>query len=212
MDPKDKTPDPDKSPAAVPPPEAVGPPVGLPDDLKPLPKPDGFKKLPPSAHEPGGTAGAGVLKRNKKNKKDSDKKGCGCGSIIFFTLLLAIGLIVGGAYWLMQPFKKAGFVEQRGQKITVSEAPTEKTLYLSDTVNLSAGQVGVEIGIFAPIVELSGTYTEDVYIRAGTVHCAPGTVFQKDLDVIAIQYVNEGTVVGELKGRIMRQKATAAAP
>jgi len=209
---KDKKPDPDKSPAAVPPPESVGPPAGLPDDLKPLPKPDDFKKLPPSTHEPGGSAGAGVLKRRKQKKKDSGKKGCGCGSFILFTVLLLVGLIVGGGYWLMQPFKKAGFVEQRAAQITLTEAPTEKTMFLGNTVDISAAQVGVEIGVFATSVKLKGTFTEDVYIRAAKVHCAPGTIFQKDLDVLAIEYINEGTVIGELKGRIVRQKASSASP
>jgi len=209
---QDKTPDPKKSPAAVPPPESVGPPAGLPDDLKPLPKPDDFKKLPPSAHEAGGSAGAGVLKRSKKKTKDGGKKGCGCGSFVFFTFLLLIGVAVGGGYWLMQPFKKSGFVEQRAAQISVTEAPTEKTVYLGNTVDLSAPQVDVEIGVFASIAKLEGTYSEDVYIRAAKVHCAPGTVFQKDLDVIAGEYINEGTVIGELKGSIVRQKASASAP
>ena len=212
MDPKDKTPEPDKSPAAVPPPETVGPPAGLPDDLKPLPKPDDFKKLPPSAREPGGTAGAGVLKRAKKKKPAGNKKGCGCGSFVIFALLMVIGVLVGGTYWLMQPFKKANFVEQRAAQITVTEAPTEKTMYLGNSVVISAAQVAVEIGVFATSVELKGTFSEDVYIRAAKVHCAPGTVFQKDLDVLALEYINEGTVVGELKGKIVRQKATIATP
>lgn len=184
-------------------------PKELPDDLKPLPKPDSFKKLPPSAHEPGGSAGAGVLKRRKKKKKkDADKKGCGCGSFIIFTLLLLVSVLVAATFWLMQPFKKADFVEQRAISIGITEAPTEKTMFLGNTVDISADQVDVEIGVFASSVELSGTFSENVYLRAAKVHCAPGTVFQKDLDVLALEYINEGTVVGELKGKIVRQKAS----
>lgn len=177
---------------------------GLPDNLIPkdLPKPDGLKKLPPSRMEPGGTNRS--VMRPKKDKK---KKG-GCGCLIALTLLglVPLGLVVVVALLSIRQFDAAGYVQQRSGMIRIVEPSEVKTLYIAGTITDEDHVTPAEVAYTAASVELSGIYEEDVYVRAISFHCTPGTVFEKNLEVFALSYHNEGTIIGELKGRIVRQK------
>ena len=189
----------------------------LPDDLKPqdLPKPDGLKKLPPSRMEPGGN-NKSVLRNKKKKKKkkkgESGKKRGGCGCLILLTLLVVVpaGALAVVALLSIRQFDAAGYVRQLSGIISVVEPSEDKTLYIAGTITDGDHVTPAEVAYTAASVELAGTYKEDVYVRAIIFHCAPGTVFEKDLEVFAASYESEGTIIGELKGQIIRQKGLPA--
>ena len=178
---------------------------GLSDELKPkdLPKPDGLKKLPPSPTEPGGTNTA-VMRTKKKARKS--KGGCGCLLLLTVLVMIPIGLLAAAAIISIKQFDDAGFVQEKSGSIKLVDTPEEKTLFIAGLIDDGENSVPVEVAYTGLIVELSGTYQEDVYIRALIVNCAPGTVFEKDLEVFAATYHNQGTVIGELTGSVIRQE------
>lgn len=179
----------------------------LPDELKPkdLPKPDGLKKLPASEREPGGT-NTPVMRSKKEKKSSKSKTGCGCLVVLGSLILIPVAILTIVSIISIKQFENAGYVQQRSGIIKIVDAPEEKTLYIAGSIDDGETAIPVEIAYTAMAVELSGTYQEDVYIRAIHVHCAPGSVFEKDLEIFAVNFDNEGTIIGELKGRIHRQK------
>jgi hypothetical protein len=179
----------------------------LPDELKPqeLSKPDGLKKLPPSRMEPG-AANQSLLRPKEGGKPRKKTGGCGCLTIAALLLLIPTGLITVALALSINQFEKEGFVQQRSTVVKVEQSPEDKTLFLGVSLSNEAPLTTVETAYVGADVILSGTYTESVFARGVAVHCTPGSIFEKDLEVYALSFHNEGKIAGELKGQIVRQK------
>lgn len=178
-----------------------------------LPPPDKFDTSRGSA--------ASKKKKRKKKKmsrnhptdsyKDHRKPASGCCSAIgcfgFFALILVLA-VAGGVGWFFLPFKSGyTFLRIDEPEIVITDAPDEATVFVApqSTVRYEAPTTTVPLGIVAKEVELSGSFLEDVTIRASQVTCRSEGTYSKNLDVYAVEFVNEGiTVEGEMKGKSMR--------
>ncbi len=159
-------------------------------------------------------------KKNKDRKHPTDgykdvrkkRKGAGgcCAGIGCLGLIVVVILGVAGffAYPVIEPVKDFARVRLDEATTTISEAPSEATLYFSGgSVTYSAPRTDVPIAIVATEVRISGDYTENVYLCGiKQTKVESGARFLKNLDVYTLDFVNEDADVrGELTGKTLKK-------
>jgi hypothetical protein len=182
-----------------------------------LPPPDPFDTR--NSNEGKNTLGKNTKAKDKKKSRHPtdryedvrrEKKGGGCCASLGCLALLLILLVVGGVgyagYVMAGDLKGYAVVQLRGREETVSESPTEPTIYIGQgRVIYNVPQTSAPVAIFAPEIEVSGEFQESLHLRGGKVTCQAGAICQKNLDVYAVEFVDEGIEVkGEKKGKTIK--------
>ncbi len=143
----------------------------------------------------------------KKGMSTGGKWGLGCG---IGCLVIVFGMMVAGFLgyrWVMTQyegwlaeFEEKGFKKVSSQMLTITEAPSEPTVYVAQTVKIDA-DVDVEIALICQMAELSGTYSKKVYFRGQMLTVKPNGHLEGDLDVTCQLIQNFGEIDGEVTGK-----------
>jgi len=139
-----------------------------------------------------------------------EKKGTGCcaslGCFVVLVFLLVAGSVAYVGYVMAGDLKGYTVVQLRGEEETISEAPSEATLYIGPKrVVYNAPQTSVPVAIFAPEIQVLGEFHESLHLRGAKVTCQQGAICQKNLDVYALEFIDEGIQVnGEKKGKTLK--------
>ncbi|MGY8642703.1 MAG: hypothetical protein ACKVJU_16595 [Verrucomicrobiales bacterium] len=145
------------------------------------------------------------LKKRKKGR-------CGCIWMFLVVVFLVIfGVPLYFSSWAIKPYKDAGYevvkTEKSGQLLTVTEAPDVETIYTVRKVSYQAESTPKKIVFVGSDVTISGTFADKVTFKGGKLTIVEGTLFQGDLEVHAIQMIDEGsTCQGELMGSVLMQE------
>ncbi|MDF1816224.1 MAG: hypothetical protein P1V20_28750 [Verrucomicrobiales bacterium] len=138
------------------------------------------------------------------------KKGMGCcggiGCFALIVVLLVVGAAGYGGYLLFGDFKDYTIVQLEGAEETISTAPGEPTFYFGKgKVVYNAPQSSVPIGVFGSEVEVSGEFFDNLSIRSPRVTLRSGTHVHKNLNIFAVEYIDEGAVVdGKKSGKTLQ--------
>lgn len=202
-------------------PEGIAPP--------PMPKPDlhDIVKEGPTYGEK--DSGKKKGKRRKKEQKKSshpldnvatpgkvpkNKSGKGCCGCIFgffaLVLLLFVGLTAAVGVYGPGRHAKDGYEmvnHTDKETITISEAPDKPTYYLGNEIVYEAPVTEVPVAFAGTNVYITGDFHDNVTITGAKVVGTSSARFAKDLEVWAVEFVDEGiTLRGDLKGRVMQNK------
>ncbi len=139
-----------------------------------------------------------------------EKKGAGCcaslGCLVVLIFLLVVGAVGFAGYVMAGDLKGYTLVTLREDEATVSEAPAEPTLYVGQKrLIYNVPQTSVPVAIFAAEIVVQGEFQESLHLRGAKVTCQGGSICHKNLDVYAVEYIDEGIQVnGEKKGKTIK--------
>lgn len=178
-----------------------------------LPDPDPFDTS--KSNEGSNSIQKRKKKQQKKKKKGRhpldqyqdvrrEKKGFGCcggiGCLALVLILIVLGAGVYGSYYLFGDLKDYKIVQLEGVEETISDAPTEPTLFVGKgTVIYNVPITTVPLAVAGNVVEVSGEFEDKLSLRGAKVTCRVGTHCKGDLNVFAVEFIDEGAVVDGAK-------------
>jgi len=197
-----------------------------PEDLKTDELPEGIKAPPDPDLLDQSTLGPTYTldsdgKRTKKVRSHptdpyeplKKKNGCGgcCGCLtgigiivaaLFITLVVVISCFGPGKY----AFAGYKVVILDDSEATITEAPTEAIWFIGNNVTYSVPETRFPVAISAAEITIGGQFYQAVSLFANQVNGKPTAYFNRDLEVYANIFNDEGiSLKGNLTGRVIEQ-------
>ena len=139
------------------------------------------------------------------------RSGCGgfCGCLtgigiivtaVFITLIVVVSCFGPGKY----AFAGYKMVVLDEAEATITEAPTEATWFIGNKITYSVPETRFPVAISAAEVTIGGQFYQAVSLSAKKVNGKPTAYFNRDLEVYANIFNDEGiTLKGNLTGRVI---------
>jgi hypothetical protein len=143
------------------------------------------------------------------------KRGCsplaavllGCGTIILFGLIAAIGLGIWGYRWGMQQvdqfaaeYEAQGYERVTGQMIEVTSPVDKPQVYTAQLVTIRT-DVNADLALMCQVVEIHGTVTGNIDFYGQVLTVKPNAAVHGNINVKAAQVIDvQGTLDGEVTG------------